>query len=536
MNLKRILSLLAMAALIGSAKTAQADTLDVSNAITGSVTWYSTNTYVLHSVVYVQTNATLIIEPGTVVKAATTNTSYVFATPGIPNPVTALWVARGGKLYATGTVTKPIVFTVENDDLNDANDLPYNTSGLWGGIVLLGNGQINSAQNAAGQAATPRYEVYEGTTGAGAIPEQIFGGSDDTDSSGELKYVSIRYSGTVFAPAKELNSLTMGAIGSGTKISYVEAFNGSDDAFEWWGGVNSADHLVAAFCEDDDFDTDQGYRGTNQFLFGIKPKWAGSSDSRGLETDGDLSQTSYPANNAEPFCSWYGYNLTLIGRGTSDGGYGGGAAWMPRDEARPNIYNSVVADFSAGIFPENDCTNEFATGVADVRNTIWQVSSNVFGSHGAMIQFLFTETTRSNTVQNPMLGTVTYTNDLALLNPRPQSGSPALSGLTNGAPVAVSYRGAFAPNDDWADGWTALSTLRYLQPAQPQVSVVKSGNNVQITWNSILDRSYQLQSKSATIDDSWVNVGSIVTGTGGTMTNTQPVSANTYYRAVLANP
>jgi len=299
MNLKRI-RILAAAALV-AAMSARAGTVNVTNDVIegASATWYATNTYVLQTVVYVRSNAVLTIEPGTVIKGAT-NVNTLIARDGLQDLVSALWVARGGKLYATGTVDRPIIMTFEGDNVNDPYDIPPTVTAQWGGVVLMGNATINSSQFAAGQAATPKYDRYEGVLNNGTNGVHVFGGNDDADSSGALRYVSIRHTGHEFAPAKELNGLTMGGVGSGTVIEFVEVFACSDDAFEWWGGTVSAKHLVAAFCEDDDFDTDQGYRGTNQFWFGIKPPWQGSTDSRGFETDGDLSQSGYPGNNALP--------------------------------------------------------------------------------------------------------------------------------------------------------------------------------------------------------------------------------------------
>ncbi len=141
--------------------------------------------------------------------------------------------------------------------------------------------------------------------------------------------------------------------------------NCSDDGFEWWGGSVNTRYLVAAFCEDDDFDTDQGYRGTNQFWFAIKPPWQGSSDSRAFETDGDLNQG---VAGEQPKSQWVVHNATLIGRGKSVTGFGGGVAWNPRDEAAPLLYNSIFTAFAAGVKVDSDGLAEFDSGLADLRD------------------------------------------------------------------------------------------------------------------------------------------------------------------------
>ncbi len=439
---------------------ALADLVPITDDIASgtSATWYATNAYRLDTVIYVQSNAVLTIEPGTVVYGSTNVTT---GRTGIPNLVSALWVTRGGKLMAEGTKDAPIIFTAEGDDLQ--GNIPPTQTALWGGVVLLGNAVINSAKDADGNAADPKYDVYEGTTEAGPYNEHVFGGTNDVDSSGVLRYVSIRHAGNEFAPASELNGLTVGAVGSGTVLEYVEVFAGSDDGFEWWGGTVNANHLVAAFCEDDDFDTDQGYRGTLQFILGIKPPWAGTSDSRGFESDGDLNQS---ATGELPIGQWSAYNATLIGRGKGEASGSLGVGWNARDESAPNVFNSVFSDFNQGLLLDSDGLFHFTNSpaLAFVENNIWDVNTNA----NAAGEFVFTTAEFSNTVQSAMLGGISYTNDLGL-DPRPQGGSPVYIDVRDGAPVATSYRGAFSgATDDWADGWTALSSLGYLKPATTQ--------------------------------------------------------------------
>jgi hypothetical protein len=308
-------------------------------------TWTADNEYVLNTIVYVQTNATLVIEPGTVIKGGT-NAANLVAREDIPNLVSALWVTRGGRIMAQGTREEPILFTMEGDDVNDPDDVPPTLTGQWGGVVIMGRAPINTANDEAGDVSDPKFDLYEGVDGPGPNFEHAFGGDDPEDDSGVMRYVSIRHTGNVFAPARELNSLSMGAVGRGTVIEYVESYAGSDDGFEFWGGTVNTKWLVAAFIEDDDFDTDQGYSGTNQFWFGIKPPWQGSSDSRGFETDGDLDQNN---TGEEPISEWAVYNATLIGRGMGEMGFGGGVAWNPRDEASPKVYDSVVTAFAEGV-------------------------------------------------------------------------------------------------------------------------------------------------------------------------------------------
>jgi hypothetical protein len=523
MNLKRTIMQFAAGSLLAST-TVYGELVPVTADIAPntSVTWYATNEYRLDTIVYVQTNAVLVIEPGTVVKGGT-NAANLTAKPGIPNLVSALWVTRGGKLYATGTVAQPIIFTMEGDDVNDPNDIPPTVTGQWGGVILMGRASVNSAFDGVGNSSNPVTDVYEGVSNEGPNAEHRFGGSDDNDSSGALRYVSIRHTGRQFALDKELNSLTMGGVGAGTVIEYIESYASSDDAFEWWGGTVSTKHLIAAFCEDDDFDTDQGYRGTNQFWFGIKPPWQGSVDSRGFETDGDTSQTVL--GDRLPFSQWAVYNATLIGRGKASTDFGGGRGWNARDEAAPNVFNTVFADFNTGLLLDADGLYHWTNAPvrASAQNNVWDVttaSANGFGD------FVFTNAGLNNTVAAAGLGGVSYTNDAAGLDPRPQAGSPLLGDVLPGAPVATSYRGAFSgPSDNWADGWSFLSTGGYLVAAPPVLTSQSTGGNLEITWFSLPGKTYQVESRTSLSSGDWVSEGTAEAGTGGFITKSFPVGA-----------
>ena len=115
-------------------------------------------------------------------------------------------------------------------------------------------------------------------------PRGAFGGSDEADSSGVLRYVSIRHGGTLIGADNEINGLTLGAVGSGTTVEFVEVFANLDDGIEFFGGTVNTRYLVVAYCGDDSFDYDQGFRGKGQYWFTIQD--ADSGD--GGEHDGDI--------------------------------------------------------------------------------------------------------------------------------------------------------------------------------------------------------------------------------------------------------
>lgn len=155
--------------------------VQVTTNIFGNQTWYRTNEYVLNKMIYVVSNASLTIEAGTVIKGK----------PGGTNDATALFVARGAKIYANGTPEQPIIMTAEADDIFDNGDLGIYQRGLWGGLVVFGNATLNQAA-----------DITDPVTGEFL---NRFGGNNDDDDSGVIRYVSIRHGGVRLLPNKEIN-------------------------------------------------------------------------------------------------------------------------------------------------------------------------------------------------------------------------------------------------------------------------------------------------------------------------------------------
>ncbi|MBD3289016.1 hypothetical protein GF337_09450, partial [candidate division KSB1 bacterium] len=276
---------------LGTAEPTEVVTVTDADIAPGeTVHWTADKVWLLDGRVFVDEGAVLIIEAGTVVKAK----------PGQKENASALIVARGGKIFAEGNPEKPIIFTSENDDLANPTVPPATAKGLWGGVILLGKAQINHPNGETNIEGIPTTD-----------PRGMYGGDDDDDCSGVLRYVSIRHGGTEIGEGNEINGLTMGGVGRGTTISYVEVFANKDDGFEWFGGTVNGDHLVAAFCGDDAFDIDEGLRNKLQFLFAIQ------SDSTGdhcAEHDGAPESS---VATASPLSYTVAYNVTYLGGGMS---------------------------------------------------------------------------------------------------------------------------------------------------------------------------------------------------------------------------
>lgn len=203
----------------------------------------------------VDNGATLTIEPGTVIKAAFNSD---------PVDATALVIAKGAKIIANGTASKPIIFTMAADPLTAADvasgtyfasaggEALLNTGGRWGGLIILGNNKIGSGadntDNIEGIVSGQTYTNYGGTL--------------DDDNSGSLKYISIRHGGATIGNGDEINGLTLGGVGNGTIIENIEIISNTDDGVEFFGGNVNVNNLLVYNQTDDAIDIDQAYSGT----------------------------------------------------------------------------------------------------------------------------------------------------------------------------------------------------------------------------------------------------------------------------------
>jgi PKD repeat protein len=232
----------------------------------------ATRKYLLKGQVVIPDGVTLTVPAGTVIFGEKASKAVLI-------------VNRGGKLICNGTATNPIVFT-SNQEVG-ARD-----KGDWGGVVMLGRARTNQANPS-----------IEGLVGFN------FGGTDDSDNSGSLKYVRIEYAGIEFTPNNETNSLTMGGLGSGTTLEYIQVSFGGDDGFEWFGGKVNAKWLISFGMWDDDFDCDFGFTGKVQYGLAVRyPSYADQSGSTFYEVDNDAQ-----GSPATPFTAPTFSNMTLIG-------------------------------------------------------------------------------------------------------------------------------------------------------------------------------------------------------------------------------
>jgi PKD repeat protein len=403
--------------------------ITITSDITSNTTWTNDNIYTLSGgFIYVTNNATLTIEPGTIVKG---------------NQGT-LVITRGAKIIAEGTATQPIVFT-------SAQPAGQRNPGDWGGIIICGKAPVNDP---AGQ------RLAEG----GIDPVKgLYGGTDVNDNSGVLKYVRIEYAGVAYQPNNETNSLTMGAVGLGTTIDYVQVSYGGDDGFEWFGGTVNCKHLIVNKTVDDMFDTDYGFTGRVQFAVAVSDSLiADISGSNGFESDNDATGTTN-GPLTKPIFS----NISVFGpRATaSSTGFNSNfkRALHLRRSTSTCTYNSVFVGFPTGLKIDGTTTgNNCTSGTLQFRNNIIAGSTQPLDSTALTFGMANWFNANGNTiVSNPQavqaIAPFNYTAPNFLL----QAGSPALTGADFSAPnlnstffETTSYRGAFDGTNNWTACWS----------------------------------------------------------------------------------
>lgn len=271
--------------------------------ITSNVVLDASKTYLLSGIVAVKSGGSLTIPAGTVIRGVSDITNNNWA---------MIVIESGGKIFANGTAAKPVVITSNNA-------VGSRERGDWAGLVLLGKAVTNAG-------ATQTLEGFNKVTNYLKGVGGVFGGTDDADNSGVLNYLRVEFAGLALDLNKEVNGITFGAVGSGTTVDYVQVSFSNDDSFEWFGGTVNCKHLIAFSGTDDDFDTDNGYRGHNQYGIALRdPKYfdgtwelkSGGSTSEGFECDNDANSSSNL-----PFTAAVFRNYTMVGPISLDSTYG----------------------------------------------------------------------------------------------------------------------------------------------------------------------------------------------------------------------
>jgi hypothetical protein len=452
-----------------------AGNVDVTQDITASTTWTADKTYTLKGFIHVANGATLTIQPGTRIMGD-------FNTLG-----SSLFVLRGAKINAVGTAANPIVFT-------SSRAAGQRQPGDWGGLILIGNAKINRSGtvNVEGT-GTDGNTVASGKNYTLAYS----GGTADDDKSGTLSYVRVEFAG--FAPLQdqELNSFTFAAVGSGTRISYLQAMAGLDDSYEFFGGGLVGDHLVSYESGDDHFDMSEGFKGKLQYLIALQttqltPRTGSGSlatDPEGIENDGCNGSGCDLGFDSTPFTIPVIANFTLIGTGdAATSGSSGGIGMMLRRGTGGYYVNGVVARYPRGGVSLRDAatyaragataTTDLASADLAIKNVVFTENGAVFqGANGTNVQnsldmsgnALVASAAATAALVTTFPATVSASTTASAFDWTPAASSPLATGglatftgkLATAAGSSVSgtsYVGAAQPGGTkWWQGWTVYA-------------------------------------------------------------------------------
>lgn len=290
-------------------------TCEISGVIKSDLVLTANNVYALSGAVFVgedkANSATLTIEAGTTIYGRSGSDYLV--------------VSRDSEIHANGSATKPIIFTSQQD-MTGAET----ASGQWGGIVLLGNAQSNKCPTDGSDCALQVEGVEDGA---------VFGGTDDADSSGTLRYVVVKHAGYEIAPDNELNGITFGGVGSGTTVEFIQVHDNADDGIEFFGGTVNAKYVVLTANKDDSVDWDNGYRGNLQYVL-VKHAANDGEANRAIEADNDGS-TPNKLPQSNPTIA----NMTIIGNGFDTADKDSEGIYL-REGTKAQFHNFVVTGYA----------------------------------------------------------------------------------------------------------------------------------------------------------------------------------------------
>lgn len=368
------------------------DTYVLDSDITENVTLETGKTYTLNGGVHVKSGATLTIQPGVTIVAQHDET------------VDYILIEQGAKIDAQGTAAQPIVMTSEKKE-----------AGAWGGLHICGYAHTNNG------------------SGKSEIGNAPYGGNNDADNSGTLKYIRLEYTGYAFDEEHEANGVSFYGVGNGTTVEHLQAYQGSDDGFEFFGGSVNVKYMVVTSCSDDSFDWTEGWNGKAQFLVAYQE----GESSLGYACDCLMECDNNGTNNAAtPVAHPTIANATLIGNG------GDAQGVRLRAGTQVELYNTIITGKGKPLTVE---TNETENALKDGNSKLEYVaiSGELSSKQGIYTNADFAQATGNLTNQEfswigKYVGTLDRGKDLS-----------ADSFFTK-----TDYKGAVKSGDDWTSGWT----------------------------------------------------------------------------------
>lgn len=360
--------------------------------ITENVTLETGKNYTLNGGIHVKAGATLTIQPGVTITAKHDGT------------VDYILVEQGAKIDAQGTASQPIVMTSEKKE-----------AGAWGGLHICGYAHTNNG------------------SGSSEIGNAPYGGNNDADNSGTLKYICLEYTGYAFDEEHEANGVSFYGVGNGTTVEHLQAYKGSDDGFEFFGGSVNVKYLVATSCSDDSFDWTEGWNGKAQFLVAYQEGETSLGYACDCLMECDNNGTNFAATPvAHPVIA----NATLIGNGGEAQGV------RLRAGTEVELYNTIITGKGKALTVEtNETENALKNGTSKLEYVA--IAGELSSKQGIYTNADFVQATgnldnQTFTWNNKYVGTLDGGKDLS-----------ADSFFTS-----TDYKGAVKSGEDWTEGWT----------------------------------------------------------------------------------
>lgn len=372
----------------------QPTTADLQGEYTSDLVLEANQSYTLSGGVHIKSGARLVIPEGVTITAVDDDTpDYIL-------------IEQGARIEANGTATNPIVMTSQ---LKEA--------GAWGGIHICGRAHTNA----------------EGGIGRSEIGNATYGGSDDNDNSGTLRYVRLEYTGFALDEEHEANGISFYGVGNGTTVEYCQAYKGSDDGFEFFGGSVNVRNMVATSCSDDSFDWTEGWNGKAQFLVAYQE----NESTLGYDCDCLMECDNNGDNNqATPVAHPVIANVTLIG---NDGDAQGVRL---REGTEVELYNAIITGKALPLTVESAGTeNALANGTSVLE---YVALGGVLNSN----ENIYTNDMFAAAAGNLTDQTFSFTNDYV----GTVDGGKDLS--ADSFFTQTDYKGAVSASNDWTDGWT----------------------------------------------------------------------------------
>ena len=396
-------------------------TCQISGTITSNLTLTANNVYALDGAVFVgedkANSATLTIEAGTT----------IFGRSGSDYLV----VSRDSKIQANGSSSMPITFTSQQDMAGEETG-----HGQWGGIVLLGNAQSNKCPSDGSECALQVEGVEDGA---------VFGGTNDEDNSGTLRYVVVKHAGYEIAPDNELNGITFGGVGSGTTVEFIQVHENADDGIEFFGGTVNAKYVVLTSNQDDSVDWDNGFRGNLQYVL-VKHDPTDGAANRAIEADNDGSTPNKtPQSNATIA------NMTIIGNAFDTADKDSEGIYL-REGTKAQLHNFVVTN-AAGECLELEAgltVDQAVAAETSLTNSVFACSENfkdtADSSEAAFDLAAWVAAQSDNSTATGMSDVLNGIFTIDTTTPKDFTGDSFFDN--------ANHIGAVSASNDWTAGWT----------------------------------------------------------------------------------